>query len=286
MSTPTPPRVVVKDLIIKYGDKTAVNLISFSVQPGESLGILGSNGAGKSSTMKVISGVNPSRHGSILIDNLNLADIESREQALTEIGYCPDVGGLIKTATVREHIAITLAAHQQLERWDQALRLVERMGLINELDEQTAGFSHGMSRRLSVILAVIASNKVLILDEPFDGVDPSGVEETLGLIEDAKAAGLSVIISTHLQELLVKASDRVIIMKDGEIVEEGSSQRYEGDKGKKRYRNIILGLEQDDEEEDVETVAVDAPKKKSFLRTIIGSLFRFVIKRLGRSNNS
>lgn len=240
------PRVVVKDLIIKYGDKTAVDLISFTVQPGESLGILGSNGAGKSSTMKVVSGVNPSRHGSILIDKLNLADVDNREEALKEIGYCPDVGGLIKTATVREHIAIALSAHHQLERWDQALLLVERMGLIKELDEQTAGFSHGMSRRLSVILAIIASNKVLILDEPFDGVDPSGVEETLALIQEAKDAGLSVIISTHLQELMIKASDRIIIMKEGKIVEEGPSSKYSGEAGKNLYRNIVLGIEEEE----------------------------------------
>lgn len=231
--------IEVANLTVRYGDMTAVDNISFTVESGKSLGILGSNGAGKSSTLRVLAGVNPPTEGKVRIAGYEVTHPRQVDLARSVTGYCPDVGGLIKTATIREHIGVTLALHNKLHLWSPALEMVERFELMEFLDVPTSGFSHGMSRRLSVILAALSSTNALILDEPFDGVDPTGVDITMSIINEAKESGLAVIISTHLQELLVRASDDVIVMKGGKIRESGFADRFKGEQGKSLYRSIL-----------------------------------------------
>lgn len=239
-----PPTVTVRDLVIKYGDYTAVRGISFDVRPGEVVGLLGGNGAGKSSTMRALATISPAHSGRIIIAGYDVADVRQMERARTHIGYCPDVGGLVRSATPREHIGLTLSMHGKAHLWDNALALVERFNLTRVLDQPTSGFSHGMSRRLSVILAALASNHLLILDEPFDGVDPTGVDETIALINEARDAGLSVILSTHLQEVLTRATDRVLVMVQGQILDDAPAEAYRGDEGVERYVAILEGVDQ------------------------------------------
>lgn len=236
------PVTVVDKLVIKYGNKTAVSGISFHIQGGEALGILGDNGAGKSSTMRALSTVAPPTEGTILTAGHNLSEMRGSEAARELTGYCPDVGGLVRSATPREHIGLTLSLHRKTHLWDNAINLLNRLDLTRVIDEPTSGFSHGMSRRLSVVLAALASDKLLILDEPFDGVDPLGVDATIDLINEAKDAGLAVVLSTHLQEVLVRATDRVIVMASGTIIDEGPSSEFKGKKGQKRYYDSLMAF--------------------------------------------
>lgn len=233
------PVVQVRDLVITYGKNVAVDGLDLDVYAGESVGLLGDNGAGKSSTMKALATVNPATSGSIFIAGNDLADVRDAEKARNIIGYCPDVGGLIRSATIREHIGLSLRLHHKEYLWDQALKLVDRFNLTRVLDQPTSGFSHGMSRRLSVILAAISSDKLLILDEPFDGVDPIGVDTTISLIEDAKAAGVAIVLSTHLQNVLVRATDRIVVVIRGKVVDSGPSSDFEGEAGVLRYRRNL-----------------------------------------------
>lgn len=242
--------VSVQNLTIKYNDFTAVDSVSFDIASGQAVGILGSNGAGKSSSLRVIAGVNPPSAGKVFIDGLDMTSPDNVDKGRLLTGYCPDVGGLIKAATPREHIGIMLAARNKLYLWEQALELVERFNLSDFIDQPTTGFSHGMSRRLSVILAVLASQRVLILDEPFDGVDPNGVDTTISIIQEAKAAGLGIILSTHLQELLVRATDDVLIMNKGSIIASGSADEFAGSEGAARYAEMIKVNKTDGNEKD------------------------------------
>lgn len=235
--------VTVRDLTIRYDQLTAVNGISFEVSSGQAVGLLGGNGAGKSSTLKVLSGVAPLTSGDVSISGYDLTDSVEADKARKVTGYCPDVGGLISQATIREHIGLSLGLHDRVHLWNQALETVERFGLSDALDRVTGGFSHGMSRRLSVVLAVLAADDVLILDEPFDGVDPLGVDVTLDIISEAKEAGLAVLVSTHLQELLVRASDEIIVMNHGSIVDHGVSNEFLGEEGRQRYQSILATAE-------------------------------------------
>lgn len=233
------PIVEVRDLKIVYNKTVAVNGISFNIEPGQVVGFLGSNGAGKSSTLKVLGGVLNHTSGSVKIDGHAMEEYHSADLARSVIGYCPDVGGLIPQATLREHIGLSLSFHRRLDLWEHALAIVEIFGLTDVLDSVVAGFSHGMSRRASVILATISSFSLLILDEPFDGVDPLGVESVQKVIALAKKAGIAVIVSTHLQDILADSTDEILIMSKGKILDRLPSEQLKGSKGVELYRSII-----------------------------------------------
>lgn len=242
MTAALPEAIVFADrLTVQYGPVTAVRDLNLSVNSGQVLGLLGGNGAGKSSTLRAIASVNPPTSGLLSIDGHDLSDPKQAEIARKVIGYCPDVGGLIRQSTVREHIGITLASRGRLEDWPYAMQLLEEFGLLSVLDRETHGFSHGMSRRLSVLLAALAAKRVLILDEPFDGVDPLGVNATRAVIKRAKDAGLAVLVSTHLLRLLTLVSDDIAVMVAGNVVEEREASVFAQPDGEQHYESLLRG---------------------------------------------
>jgi ABC-2 type transport system ATP-binding protein len=235
----TVPVLDIRDLVIKYGDVTAVDHLTLGIDGGEVVGVLGGNGAGKSSTLRALAGVNPPTSGHLVVAGHDLSTPAGAEAARQVLGYCPDVGGLIRQITVREHIGMALALHHRLDLWPHAMDLAERLDLLRVFERTTQGFSHGMSRRLSVLLAVLIAERALILDEPFDGVDPSGVQVTLDVIAEAAANGLAVVVSTHLLDLIVEASQRVVVMAGGHLIDSGPASQYEGKAGKERYAALL-----------------------------------------------
>lgn len=233
------PVVEVSDLVIKYHNKTAVNQIGFTVNPGECVGVLGGNGAGKSSTLKVLGGVLNHFSGSVKINGVEITDFKSADYSRSVVGYSPDVGGLIPQATLREHIGMSLSLRRKLKNLPAALEIVEMFKMEHALDLPANSYSHGMSRRASVILAVIGSESLIILDEPFDGVDPVGVEAVRDVIQMATSNGVSVIVSTHLQQTLVEVSDRMLVMANGKVLAFEKSDAFRGDKGVENYRSLL-----------------------------------------------
>lgn len=233
------PLIEIEDLTITYGNVTAVNGLTLAVNPGEVVGLLGGNGAGKSSTLRAIGGVNPHTTGTLRVSGYDMADASQAEKARHKVGYCPDVGGLIRQATTREHIALALAFRNKSHLWPQAIEMVEHFDLTHVFDRVAQGFSHGMSRRLSVLLAVLTAEDILVLDEPFDGVDPLGVDATLAAINTATANGLGVLISTHLLDLVVASCDRVAVMVGGRVLETDDAAVFSGQTGKDRYSTLL-----------------------------------------------
>jgi ABC-2 type transport system ATP-binding protein len=233
------PMIKVEDLVVSFNGFVAVNKINFEVAPGEVVGILGSNGAGKSTTMKALAGILRPASGKITVNGHILTDLKEEEKAKRVMGYCPDVGGLVVGATPREHIQLLLSLHKRKEDYDMGLALVESIGLADFLDTPVGGFSHGMSRRLSVVLATLASRKVLILDEPFDGVDPIGVDSIEKIVNEAKGLDLAVVVCTHLQSILTRVTDKVVIMRKGNILQELPSSVLLGDEGEVLYKSIL-----------------------------------------------
>lgn len=231
--------VEAENLTVSYGSVLAVDGISFTAEPGRVLGFLGGNGAGKSSTLKAVSGVNPPTSGNLTVAGYAMGNAAQAEQARSVIGYTPDVGGLIRQATVREHLHLALACRGRNADMGYALTLVDEFGLTHVLDRETAGFSHGMSRRLSVLLAALTATHLLALDEPFDGVDPLGVEATMAVIDRARQHGLAVLISTHLLPLLVQCSDDIAVMRHGHIVETSPAAAYDGTTGRQHYEDLL-----------------------------------------------
>jgi ABC-2 type transport system ATP-binding protein len=186
----------------------------------------------------VLAGVLPATSGEVLVAGVDVTRDPAAAKA--RLGYCPDVGGLIPRATPWEHLALAAKLRGLRPNWtDRATALLDKFDLLAAADRVTAGFSHGMGRRLSVVLAVLHEPQVLLLDEPFDGVDPLGVEATLDVIAEARAAGSAVIVSTHLLSLAAAACDEVVVLRGGRIVAAGPSAELRGEAGEQRYRTLL-----------------------------------------------
>jgi len=231
------PVVDVHDLRVTFGTVEAVAGITFEAHAGQATALLGRNGAGKSTTMRVLAGVLPPTSGRVRVHDIDIT--EDPLEVKRRIGYCPDVGGLVPRATPWEHLQLS-ARLRRLSDWeDRGRLLLERFELGAAAHRVTGGFSHGMGRRMSVLLAAFHEPSVLLLDEPFDGVDPLGVEATMEVVADARARGACVLLSTHLRELAVEACGTALILRGGERVAEMTAAEMAGEAGARAYRNLL-----------------------------------------------
>jgi ABC-2 type transport system ATP-binding protein len=230
-------RVQVRGLWVRFGAVDAVRGIDVTARAGHATALLGRNGAGKSTTMRVLAGVIPPSEGLVLVDGVDVRADPLRAKRL--VGYCPDVGGLVPRATPWEHLQLA-ARLRRMTGWEpRARELLERFELGDAAHRVTSGFSHGMGRRLSVVLAGFHEPSVLLLDEPFDGVDPLGVEATLEAIFNARARGAAVLVSTHLRDLAVEACENALVLRGGSSVAELGAHELSGEEGADVYRALL-----------------------------------------------
>ena len=243
MTSPTalpdaPPAVEVRGLSVTFGPVTAVDGVDLSVPPGASVALVGRNGAGKSTTLKVLAGVLPPSGGTVRVCGADVAKDPTAVKFRT--GYCPDVGGLIPRATPWEHLQLAARLRRPGPRWQAGAHdPLDRLDLGGVADRITAGFSHGMGRRTSVVLAAFHQPDVLLLDEPFDGVDPLGVDATLEVVAELRAAGSAVLVSTHLLELAVQACDEAVVLRQGRVVAASPAAELSGAAGASRYKALL-----------------------------------------------
>ena len=233
-----PPAIVdIRGLHVRFGSVDAVRGIDVSARAGEGTALLGRNGAGKSTTMRVLAGVVPPTEGTVLVAGLDVRHDLLAVKRL--VGYCPDVGGLVPRATPWEHLQLS-ARLRRMSDWEERARdLIERFDLGEAAHRVTSGFSHGMGRRLSVALAAFHEPDVLLLDEPFDGVDPLGVSATLDVIGEARARGAAVLVSTHLRELAIQACSTALVLRGGSAVARMDARELAGEEGADVYRALL-----------------------------------------------
>ena len=230
-------RVRVRNLWVRFGSVEAVRGVDVVAYAGRATALLGRNGAGKSTTMRVLGGVIPPTSGEVLVDGVDVRTDPLTVKRAT--GYCPDVGGLVPRATPWEHLQLA-ARLRRMQGWEtRAQDLLERFELGDAAHRVTGGFSHGMGRRLSVVLAAFHQPGVLLLDEPFDGVDPVGVEATQQVIDDAKARGAAVLISTHLRDLAMEACEDALVLRGGSAVAAMEAGELVGEAGARAYRALL-----------------------------------------------
>jgi ABC-2 type transport system ATP-binding protein len=204
----------VEALTRSYGDLTAVDQVSFEIGQGEIVGLLGHNGAGKTTIMKMLTGFLEPTGGSIEIDGLDLATSRTAVQRL--IGYLPENDPLYPEMTVIDYLDYAAELHgvAEAERLARIREAIAKTDLEAKAADPIATLSRGYRQRVGVAQAIIHNPKVLILDEPTNGLDPTQVQQMRELIRDL-ARQATVIISTHVLQEVQAICDRVIIIRNG-----------------------------------------------------------------------
>ncbi|MHC6178242.1 ABC transporter ATP-binding protein [Glutamicibacter endophyticus] len=202
-----------QELSKRYGSKTVVDRVSFTVQPGQVTGFLGPNGAGKSTTMRMILGLATPSSGSVQV---NGAPFTSSSHPLTEVGALLEARSVHKSLTARAHLrSMAAAAQLPASRVDAVLELT---GLRSVQHKKVGGFSLGMGQRLGIATALLGDPQVLILDEPVNGLDPEGVAWVRQLARQQAAEGKTVFISSHLMSEMSQTADHLIVIGRGRIM--------------------------------------------------------------------
>lgn len=195
-----------------YGRHVIVEAVSFHVAPGRMLALLGPNGCGKSTTLKVLSGAIEASAGSFTVDG----QPGGSDGARRATGYVPDTRGVFPRLTGGEHLELAARLHHTTDWRPRADELVQRLALDEVVDLPAGAYSHGQSRRLSMAMALVARPPLLLVDEPFDGVDLEGVDTITELLVEARAEGAAIVLTTHLLDAAVIA-DEVAVFRRHEL---------------------------------------------------------------------
>ena len=205
--------IVAENLTKKYGAKTAVDDISFTVQPGKVTGFLGPNGAGKSTTMRMIVGLDKPTHGTV---SINGHDYRRSRSPLTEVGVLLDAKAVHTGRSARAHLRAMAATHGiPRSRVDEVIRLT---GLTTVAGKRAGKFSLGMGQRLGIAAALLGDPGTLILDEPVNGLDPEGVRWVREFVRHLAGEGRTVLLSSHLMSEMAQTADQVIVLGRGRVL--------------------------------------------------------------------
>lgn len=214
--------VKVEHLTGGYGKRPVISDITFELQKGEIVGLIGLNGAGKSTTIKHMLGLLTPMQGALSISNTNINDdIESYRQKLS---YIPESPIIYEELTLKEHIEMTAMAYgtSNEEAMRRAEPLLKSFRLEKELDIFPSHFSKGMKQKVMIICAFIVDPELYIIDEPFLGLDPLGIQSMLDLMVEKKKENRTVLMSTHILATAERYCDRFIILDKGKIVAFGN----------------------------------------------------------------
>lgn len=205
-----------------YGQLPVLKDLNFEIKDGELVGLIGLNGAGKSTTIKEIIGLLQSQSGSITLNGMTLAT--DPENYRKQIGYIPETPALYEELTLKEHIEITAMAYDipMEEAMQRADSLLKTFRLDNKLEWFPANFSKGMKQKVMVLCAFLIEPALYIIDEPFLGLDPLAINSLLELMGQMKNAGASILMSTHILATAEKYCDRFILLHEGKIRAQGT----------------------------------------------------------------
>ncbi|MFI2487763.1 ABC transporter ATP-binding protein [Promicromonospora kroppenstedtii] len=202
-----------RGLMKRYGAKTAVNDVTFTVQPGQVTGFLGPNGAGKSTTMRMIVGLDRPTAGSVTV---NGKPYTAHRRPLAEVGALLDAKAVHTGRTARNHLLAMAATHGIATR--RVDEVIELTGLQSVASKRVGGFSLGMGQRLGIAAALLGDPRTLILDEPVNGLDPEGVLWVRNIAKYLASEGRTVFLSSHLMSEVALTADHVIVIGRGRIL--------------------------------------------------------------------
>lgn len=232
--------IKIRNVTKLYGDKKALDKVSFDVESGEIFAFIGHNGAGKTTLIKSICGIIEFDEGKILIDGKSIKDdpLECKKQ----MAYIPDNPELYEDMKAISYINFVCDMYGVPSdiRQRNIERFAKMFGMEEELGNAINSFSHGMKQKIALISALAHEPKILIMDEPFVGLDPKAIFDMKSLMKEIVKDGGTIFFSTHILDVAEKLCDRVAIVKNGRIVKVGDMKEVRGDKS---LEKVFLELE-------------------------------------------
>ncbi|MGN0504527.1 MAG: ABC transporter ATP-binding protein [Ruminococcus sp.] len=230
----------IEHLTKNYGEKKAVDDLNLHIKPGEIYGFIGHNGAGKTTTLKSVVGILQFDEGEILIDGNSV-----RTNALAckrDIAYIPDNPDLYDYMTGIKYLNFIadIFGVSAADRKERIRKYADLFELTADLAQPIAAYSHGMKQKLAIIAAWLHCPKLIIMDEPFVGLDPKASHLLKGMMRDVCDAGGAIFFSTHVLEVAEKLCDKVAIIKGGKLVRSGTMEEVKGDDS---LEEVFLELE-------------------------------------------
>ncbi|GFH40579.1 ABC transporter ATP-binding protein [Lactococcus insecticola] len=211
----------IENLTGGYFGNTVLKNVDFTVENGELVGLIGLNGAGKSTTIQEIIGLLSPYQGQVLIDGLSIQkDAESYRK---KIGFIPEQPSLYEELTLREHIEVTALAYDidKETAMARAEKLLKTFRLSDKLDWFPSNFSKGMKQKVMIICAFLTQPSLYIIDEPFLGLDPIAINDLIALMLEMKKTGASILMSTHILATAEKFCDKFIVLHEGQVIADG-----------------------------------------------------------------
>ncbi|MGB2987356.1 MAG: LPS export ABC transporter ATP-binding protein [Phycisphaerae bacterium] len=220
------PLLEVQDLVKRYNGRAVVNRLSFCVFPGEIIGLLGRNGAGKTTTFRMTVGMIDADEGTVIFDGDDVTSLAMYKRAQLGMGYLSQEPSVFQRLCVEDNLLAILETMRDLtrkERIEKARQLVEQFGLVEQRKQLARTLSGGERRKLEIARALVTEPKLIMLDEPFSGVDPKSVEDLQREILHLKRdRGIAILLTDHNVRETLRVTDRSYIIHDGEKLAEGA----------------------------------------------------------------
>lgn len=223
-----------------YGDKKAVDDLTLHIQRGEIYGFIGHNGAGKTTTLKSVAGIMQFDSGEILIDGTSIQ--KDPIGCKKKMAYIPDNPDLYEFMTGMQYLNFVgdIFAIPAAQRKQRIEALADTFELTGDLNQPISAYSHGMKQKLAIISAWIHEPKLILMDEPFVGLDPKASHILKGMMREVCNQGGAIFFSTHVLEVAEKLCDKVAIIKGGKLVRSGTMEEVKGDTS---LESVFLELE-------------------------------------------
>ena len=230
----------IQHLTKRYGEKKAVDDLSLHIAPGESYGFIGHNGAGKTTTLKAVVGILPFEEGEITINGVSVkTDPLTCKRQLAYIPDNPDLYDYMTGSKYLNFIADIFGVGAE-ERQERIRKYADLFELTDDLAQPIAAYSHGMKQKLAIISAWLHQPKLIIMDEPFVGLDPKASHTLKGMMREVCDQGGAIFFSTHVLEVAEKLCDKVAIIKGGRLIRAGTMEEVKGDDS---LEEVFLELE-------------------------------------------
>ena len=234
------PVLNVQHFTKKYGSKVAVNDLTLDVLPGDIYGFIGHNGAGKTTLIKCIVGAQPFEGGEIYVDGKNVVnDSIATKQLIAYVPDNPDIYEFMSGIKYLNYVADIFGVPAQ-DRVERITVLANRLGITDSLANPISSFSHGMKQKLVLVSALLHEPKLLVLDEPFVGLDPAASFELKKMLHELASRGSAVFFSSHVLEVVEKLCNKIAIIREGKLLAAGETEEIRGNSS---LEEVFLGME-------------------------------------------